>query len=265
VQAVETKAVATTPAQLAGNVNLCTVQSSKLNTAIKHYRQRTSVFETISFGIVAQCDSRSVYLALPDIQGLKWAQMRQDHPEMTDLWDLSSKIVSRLFGVKDIFQDRTEEDDIALQHEGEKFLPELISGRFDAGLTLARTRNIGHGKHPTFGELLDDYRGPIREHDARPQLVNREQYQFTSFTSPIYPPLAAMARIEGRVDLRLAVDKTTGEVRDAAFVAGHPLLKDAAIAAAQKWRFAPNSAPDETFTVTLDFSLRCSIRSLPQP
>ena len=51
------------------------------------------------------------------------------HPKMVRLWNLPSEITNLAFGPKDIFHHGTEEDDLVLQRAGEKFVPQLISGR----------------------------------------------------------------------------------------------------------------------------------------
>lgn len=66
--------------------------------------------------------------------------------------------------------------------------------------------------------------------DMRERLVYR--------VTPIYPPLARQARIQGTVLLRIIINKL-GEVRDVELVSGHPMLAPAAVAAVRKWRYMP--------------------------
>jgi TonB family protein len=261
VQAVEARVANTTPAQLVEKNNPCALKSAALKAAIKKYAQHAGGLETISFGVVAQCDGVPVSLSLPRPESVKWKSLKGAHPEMAHLWDLSSEVTDRVFGSKDIFRDRTEEDDLALQHAGKKFVRELVAGRYDAGLAAAAKGTLQNWRHPSFRKLLEDYRGPISVSQANnaPGLLNPERYQFSKFVAPNYPPLAKMARIEGNVELRLTVDQASGEVSGVALVSEHPLLKDSAIAAAKQWRFTPNSATSETVNVTLDYSLRCPL------
>jgi len=53
---------------------------------------------------------------------------------------------------------------------------------------------------------------------------------------PVYPPLARAARISGSVVVEVTLDED-GKVISARAVSGHPLLKDAAVAAAREWTF----------------------------
>ena len=50
-----------------------------------------------------------------------------------------------------------------------------------------------------------------------------------AFRAQRYPPLALQARIQGKVDLQVAVEPSTGEVRDVSAILG-PLVIPAAIA-----------------------------------
>ena len=187
--------------------------------------------------------------------------MGRSHPEIVRLWSLASDITDYAFGAKDIFHDRTEVDDLALQLAGEKLVPELVSGRYDVALAAAVKGNVGDWRSPSFRSLLAGYGGPISMSEAKasyiPQLVNADAYRFSNFAAPKYPPLAMQARIQGKIDLQLRVEPGTGEVRSVSALLGHPLLKPSAIDAARLWRFAPNSVDSETITVTLDFALHC--------
>jgi TonB family protein len=57
---------------------------------------------------------------------------------------------------------------------------------------------------------------------------------------PVYPDLAKRARISGIVVVEVTVDHN-GEVIAARAISGHPLLRDAAVAAARLWKFQPSA------------------------
>ncbi len=59
---------------------------------------------------------------------------------------------------------------------------------------------------------------------------------FKTAPMPFYPPLARQARIEGRVSLRFAVDEQ-GDTSEVEADTGHQLLRQAAIANVQNWKF----------------------------
>jgi TonB family protein len=69
---------------------------------------------------------------------------------------------------------------------------------------------------------------------------------------PVYPPLAKTANVQGKVTLRITVDKD-GSVSDIKVLSGYPLLVKAALDAVPHWRYAPRSNPALT-DVALDFA-----------
>lgn len=259
VQAAEARIRDTSPAQLAGKINPCAVSPEALKTSLERYRRSEAVLEAISFGLVAQCGPSSVALTLPIDQQVDLKGLAKMHPEMARLWDLTGAITDRVFGKKDVFHDRRDEEEAALQSAGEKLVPELISDLYDAGLRLAVAGNVGTGRSPTFRSLLATYRGPVKPGDDRPvpELLNGQAYQFSKYAPPIFPPLPLQARIQGHVDLQLTVQPETGQVNGVTVVSGHPLLTPAAVDAAKQWRFIPNSVQSEMVNVTLDFAIRC--------
>jgi TonB family protein len=261
VQAAVARVPAKSPADLVGGKNPCGVEQSALNKAVAKYPRRESVFEAISFGLVAQCGSSSVSLRLPMGQTVDLKKMQKAYPDMARLWQLASSVADAVFGPKDIFHDRSEAEDMEMQRAAETLMPELRSGHFDAGLSMALNGNVGSGRSATFRDLLASYRGPINagyaKIDFAPRLLNAQSFWFTHFVLPNYPVLAIQARIEGNVELQLTVDPANGEVRSAAALSGHQLLKSSAIEAAKQWRFEPNSVASGSVTVSLDFSLTC--------
>ena len=60
----------------------------------------------------------------------------------------------------------------------------------------------------------------------------------TNRENPVYPPMAKAARVTGDVIVEMVVNEE-GNVISATATSGHPLLKDAALAAARRWKFAP--------------------------
>jgi TonB family protein len=75
---------------------------------------------------------------------------------------------------------------------------------------------------------------------------------------PKYPPLAKTARVAGAVIVEVTVDEE-GNVIAARVISGHPLLKDAALAAARNWTFAQTKIDGFPVivlgTINFDFSL----------
>jgi TonB family protein len=77
--------------------------------------------------------------------------------------------------------------------------------------------------------------------------------------SPIYPPEARAARVQGVVLLQVKIEKQ-GSVANVQVVSGHPLLTQAAIDAVNQWRYQPvllNGEPIEVITtVTVNFVMQ---------
>ncbi len=75
---------------------------------------------------------------------------------------------------------------------------------------------------------------------------------------PTYPPLAKMARIQGKVVLQVRIAKD-GSVAETKVKSGHPLLVAAALEAVKQWRYKPftsdSNAVEATATVEVPFSL----------
>jgi len=68
--------------------------------------------------------------------------------------------------------------------------------------------------------------------------------------APVYPPLAAQARISGVVKLNVVIS-TTGAVKEISVVSGHPLLVQSALDAVRLWVYMPtllNGVPVEVAT-----------------
>jgi periplasmic protein TonB len=79
-----------------------------------------------------------------------------------------------------------------------------------------------------------------------------------SQVSPVYPPLAKQARLQGEVVLEAVISRE-GDVTNLKVVAGHPLLVEAALTAARQWKYRPtllNGQPVEVVSqVTVPFTL----------
>jgi TonB family protein len=242
--------------------NPCAVNPRDLAATVKKYSIKAGHFETFSAGVVATCGPMTSVLELPDESNVDLKKLKSANAKMSRLWDLISDVVAPAFGKDDIFQGRTEEEDLVLQRAGQEIVPELASGRYDEGLAAAVHGNDTTWRRPSFRDLLKDYGGPITNAEAKAAalsvvLVGAEQYRFSIFTKPDYPPLAAMARIQGDVTMRLTIDLASGEVTSVDLSSGNRILQDSAVAAAKKWRLEPNFAGAENVSVTMRYTLQC--------
>jgi protein TonB len=71
----------------------------------------------------------------------------------------------------------------------------------------------------------------------------------TSLPKPPYPAAARAVRASGAVNVQVTIDES-GSVVSASAVSGHPLLKQAAVAAARQARFAPTTLSGQAVSVT---------------
>lgn len=75
--------------------------------------------------------------------------------------------------------------------------------------------------------------------------------------SPYFPAIAAVARASGEVVVEVKIDNA-GEVSATKAKSGHPLLRQAAEAAARRWKFAPAAVPADPRTASLTFVFNIS-------
>src|SRR6516225_225136 len=75
-----------------------------------------------------------------------------------------------------------------------------------------------------------------------------------SKVQPSYPDLARKMNITGTVKIEVIV-AANGTVKEARVVGGHPVLANAALDAAKKWRFEP-AANDSTGVIDFKFEPR---------
>jgi TonB family protein len=93
---------------------------------------------------------------------------------------------------------------------------------------------------------------PVRSQDAgQPKVVASH--------APSYTPLAAAARVSGKVVVEVKID-ALGRVSNAKAKGGHPLLQRAAEESAARWSFepAPKGESERTATLTFDFMFEAS-------
>jgi protein TonB len=66
--------------------------------------------------------------------------------------------------------------------------------------------------------------------------------------TPVYPPLAKSARVQGTVEFTAIIGKD-GTIRELKLVRGHPLLVNAARQAVEQWRYKPTMLNGEAVDV----------------
>ena len=103
---------------------------------------------------------------------------------------------------------------------------------------------------------------PVKEKPAGPQRIrvggNVQQANLIRKVTPLYPPLAKQARIQGVVRFTAIIGKD-GTIQNLQLVSGHPLLVEAAKQAVSQWQYKPtllNGDPVEVVTtIEVNFTL----------
>jgi periplasmic protein TonB len=110
-----------------------------------------------------------------------------------------------------------------------------------------------------FSESVDELPPPEEEEPIVPFFALSEKPKVVKQGLPIYPELARKAGIEGRVTVEVVIS-TKGDVEQVKIVKGHPMLDDAALEAAKKWKFSPGKQRDRfvkvRMTIPIDFKLK---------
>jgi TonB family protein len=92
-----------------------------------------------------------------------------------------------------------------------------------------------------------------------PNIIRKSSAQLeriaTRRVEPITPPLAKAIKLTGPVIVEVIIDED-GDVESARLLSGHPLLKDAAEAAARKWEFPPATSRGKPVKVIGTLRLR---------
>ena len=266
VKAVETRLLGTSVVQVAGNIDLCSIRESDADRAISGATEKRgwSIFESEQLGVVAQCQQSVRLFRLPYPESLDMAALKRNAPSVAALYGLESVIYKRAFGNKHVFYDITPAEDIDLQRFGGSLLAELKAGMYDLGFGDENSRKLCRGVSPcALGltrDLLEGYEGPgHKPHVPTVTLFEPERYHLAKYVAPDYPRLATLARIEGKVEVDISVDRASGTVRQVHAISGHPLLQRSAENAVKDWVFrGTDSSLTEPVSAVLNFSLGCA-------
>jgi TonB family protein len=251
VKAVERVIAGTSPKKVAA-MNLCSLNVDAADSAIKAAQPKgvTTIEDTASYSIVAVCGRTEKVFELPYPESVDFKTLKRTSPEVAKLWKLYHDVLRRSFDNNFSFYDVSPAQDAAFQALGAEIVPAMKSGIY--------SRGFASGSH--LEELLKDYTGPVEEADAGyVEFVGRAPAGLSQHRLPDYPPLARQTRIQGEVHLVLSLDTQTGLVKEVTVGSGHPLLKDAAVAAARGWKFETGASLKDSVEVALKFGLDCGV------
>jgi len=265
VKAAEKRLPATSVGEVAGQVDLCSIEENDVDHAIRDAKAKTApgIFESARVGIVAQCGHTEKLFGLPFPEALDMAVLERKAPKVAGLYGLESELYKRAFGNNDVFYHLTPAEDIELQRLGASLVAELKAGMYDLGFADENSRKLCGGVSPcALGltrHLLEGYEGPgHKPHEPTVTLFEPEHYQLAKYVAPDYPRLAMVAQIEGKVEVEIYVDSTRGTVKQEHAISGHPLLQKSAENAVKEWVFHPADPPlAKPIVAVLNFSLGC--------
>jgi len=132
---------------------------------------------------------------------------------------------------------------------GPPSLDRLVGGGSD-GVPNAVITEIARSVPPTVVKLAAPQKLRVSSGVAAGMLI----YQ----RNPIYPRLAAQARIQGTVVLEAVIAKD-GAVHDLHVISGHPMLVEAAMEAVRQWRYRPYLLNDEPVEVDTQINVNFTL------
>jgi TonB family protein len=261
VKAVEIVLPNTTSAKVAGKFRLCSYPEDDFAGVIQIAKRSDiepdSLESAATQTIVAKCGTKEILYELPDQDLLKFEALKRADARIAALWDLKDDVEDRAFGKDFAFAKATAEQNKERQVLGAKFVPEILAGKFDSGFSDS-TCAFAECRDHNAKSALQGYKGPIDDKDpAFVELQNGASLHLAKFDLPSYPQEAQRALARGEVRLRIFFDPATGLVTNAEPMSGDDKLQDAAVKAAQSWRFEAGTALKSPIEVTLQFGFHC--------
>jgi hypothetical protein len=266
VKAAEKFIPSATIQSLTSPLDLCALNSQKINSDARIHPSKLQPFLTLRTGVVASCGATEKVFKLPEFQ-MNRASLRRRAPAVLDLSNLQQTVLAKAFGSKNL-------DKLISQSLGADRVPELKSDKFKLGFWFcfrgehpAIPAAVQTSVNPTFGadcdwgkfqNVLASYKHPAEGiYNRTAQLANAADYKFLKYVPAKYSPIWVLARIQGKVDLDLTIDKHTGNVTDVAFIDGSQLLAARAEDAVKQWQFDPHQVVRNPVRVTFDFTVKC--------
>jgi hypothetical protein len=249
IRAVEKKANLV-PGRLVVSGNPCSMSEKDFRQALLQVSFRSNtVDEAPGFTIVATCEDGQRIVKVPNSQTFDLKALRKRSPTAAEIVDLYSSLEKRF--VHGELNTVKPPKDQQLQAAAQKSVPDLKSGRFEAGFEPGRLK-----------EILAMYAGPIAALTPMPKLVDFEKWKFLSYVDPAYPtPLPTGKQMQGptTVELEFYVDPTTGYIRNFRIVRGSELYRTVTTDAVVQWVFDPHQKLPAPLRLTLDYSQGCKV------
>jgi Gram-negative bacterial TonB protein C-terminal len=239
-----------TPAELLGSTNPCTIPEKELRRELKRCKN-CLVFSGVKVLMQVQCGTQTRVIR-SDILDRDMFDPTTKTPQHTS-WsiELLRKMdlavgpgvidTERIFPIPEADQQPASVSDSGIEQD-------LGAGKYDA---------LFQGAPDKPSDLFRA--SQIPQPLPKVKLVSSVPLQPEVFVQPVYPPLARMARIEGALSFKFAVD-SDGGTTNLTFESGHPLLRGAVAEAVNRWRFPKDSAGQEIDS-KIEFVLNCPTQS----
>jgi hypothetical protein len=257
VRAAERVLPNTTLRKVARGIAVCNYSAKDVDAALASAKPilETGTEDSATLSFVAKCGTQENVVEFPYPETVDLKILHRDSPRVNSLWDLVFKIRVHAFGPHSPFRDLSPTEEKHLEDQGTQLLPELLSGKYNAGFAGYECP-IPECNTNYLAGLLRDYTGPPANRDpASVELVNATSLHLAKYVSPPFPRIAETAHVLGEVHLRIVPDPQTGVVKDVELLSGPRLLGDPAVKAARNWQFTPGSQSGQPVEAILKFTL----------
>jgi TonB family protein len=232
-------------ATLLGNTDPCTIPEKELRRERKRCK-KCLVFSGANVAMQVQCGTQTLVIR-SDILDRDMFDPAPNTPVHTS-WTM--QLLGRLD--KELGPGVMDKPMISLPVEGE---PAKLDHDSDA------LRDVSLGKYDALFQGVPNKPSDLyRDAQFRPptptvRLLSSLPIQPQELPLPQYPPLARMARIEGKVIFKVEID-SDGNTKDFSLVSGHPMLRESVKQTVSTWRF-PKDAAGEQVNATIEFATNC--------
>jgi hypothetical protein len=257
VRAAERVFPQTSVRKIAG-AEMCSLTSEGVDAALKAAPPKSlgDPSDSATETIVATCGSTQKEFDFPYPTAVDQKELQASNPGVSNLWDMNYRVFRRAFGKNFSFSGSTPEKEKEMEQLGTKLVPELISGKYQTAFADSKCGDQDCDNYLAW-RLKGYTEAPQPTDPSVVTLEEADSRHFTNFVSPVMPRIALIAHISGDVRLRILADPQTGLVTNVQTISGSPLLANAAVRAAQSWRFARESVSAQPIEVTLRFELKC--------
>jgi TonB family protein len=232
-------------AALLGKKDPCSIPEKELHRELKRCK-KCLVFSGANVAMRFQCANQARIIRA-DILDRDMFDPAPNTPEHTS-WTM--QLLSRLDSIlgpgvweRPIFPT-PEETNTAVTALDSPTLAEIGSGKYDALFPGAPDK-------PSDLYRAAQISAPI----PTVRLLDSTPVQPATFVVPLYPPLARLARIEGKVTFTVEVDRS-GSPTEFAVETGHRLLRAAVEQAVAGWKF-PTDASGQRVEASVEFRTNC--------